>query len=168
MIRSLSIALLLLLAVPASALAQSTQAPPGLSATDQYLETVPDSGGNSTVGRGGQAPSAADPSVAIKTAQSVPAETLRQLQREGRSGKAAAALAGSGAPTASLAPKSKAASSPPKVPLKESAPAGALAAIGSIATGAGSDGIGVWFPLLIVLGTIAVAGAAYWRRRAAT
>jgi hypothetical protein len=41
---------------------------------------------------------------------------------------------------------------------------GPLAAVGRIATGSG-DGIGVLFPLLIVAGTLAVAGSALWRRR---
>lgn len=166
MIRSLSLLLLLLLAGPGSALAQSTSAPPGLSAADQYLETVPDSAGNRTVGSGGQAPSGDDAAVARTTAQSIPAQTVRQLQREGRSGKAAAALAGSGAPAASFDPGSTTASPELKATSEKSVPAGALAVIGSIAMGAGVDGIGAWFPLLIVFGTIAVAGGAYRRRRA--
>lgn len=156
-IRPLLIALLsacALLALPASGVAQSTKAPPGLSAADQYLETVPSSSGNETVVRGGQAPSLDSPSVAIATAQTLPQATVKTLKRKGESGKAAAALAGSGAPAVVT-----------KTPLAESTPKGPLAVIGSIASGGGSDGIGILFPLLLVIGTLAVIGGSLWRRR---
>ena len=169
-IRFLSFALLLLLVVPGTAVAQSTQAPPGLSAADQYLETVPDAEGNRTVGRGGRTPGAGDRSVdpgtgaagrsgAIETERPVSAKTVVQMQRQGESGSAAAALAGFGAPSASPGSEDT---------LEESVPDGALAAIGGVATGGGGAGIGFWFPLFLVLGTAAVAGAAYRRGRMAT
>lgn len=149
------LAALVCLLAPAAAMAQEAQAPPGLSAVDQYLETVPNAGGNSTP-NGGRRPSSDEPAVAIATARALPSATLRALQKRGQTGRDAAALAGRSAPGGPVGSR---------VPLREQAAPGSLAAIGDLVTGSGSDGIGLFFPLLIVAGTIAVAGTAIRRRR---
>lgn len=144
-------------ACPAGAAAQGTTAPPGLSGADQYLETVPGSGGNSAVGNG-QRPSLDDPAVKSAASTALPAGTVKALTKRGPAGKDAAALAARTAPATdrsavpALAPKADGGSP--------------LAALGRVATGgAGGDGMGVLFPLLIIGGTLFVAGSALWRRR---
>ncbi len=151
------------LTAPAASLAQDAKAPPGLSGADEYLETVPNAGGNGTVGNG-QRPNGEDPSVAAATKAALPAVTINALGRAGNSGKDAAALAGRTAPAAprnGSAPLSS-------TPLQDPAASGPLAAAGRIVTGSGGGGMGVLFPLLLIAGTLAVAGAALWRRRDAT
>lgn len=142
------------LTVPAASMAQDTNAPPGLSAADEYLETVPNAGGNGTVGNG-QRPNGDDPKVAAAIKAALPAATIKALGRKGDSGKDAAALAGRTAPR----------DDSNRIRLKPSAPSGPLAAAGRIVTGSGGGGMGVLFPLLLMAGTLAVAGAALWRRR---
>ena len=176
------LAALVCLVAPGAALAQDAKAPPGLSGADEYLETVPDAGGNGTVNNG-RRPSASDPEVAAATKAALPAVTARALASRGDSGKDAAALAGLTAPAASRTgangdggkgggatgggangdgPLGAAA---PPIPPKDPPSGGPLASVGRIATGSGGEGMGALFPLLIVAGALTVAGTALWRRR---
>lgn len=141
------------LAAPATGLAQGTNSAPGVSGIDEYLETVPNANGNGTVGNG-QRPNSDDPDVVSATKAALPAATAEALERAGASGTDAAALAGSTAPRTSA-----------RTPLQDPNSSGPLAAAGRIVTGSSSDGLGLLFPLLIVAGTLAVAGAALRRRR---
>lgn len=177
-IRPLLIALLTALAclaAPTATLAQDTQAPPGLSAADEYLETVPGAGGNGTVGDG-RRPNADDPKVAAATKSALPAATVKALAGAGASGQDAAALAGRTAPAAPRNGSSSTGSpgngSPgnpsPRILPDASKSGGPLASVGRIVTGSGGDGMGVLFPLLLIAGALAVAGTALWRRRSTT
>ncbi|MCW3012484.1 MAG: hypothetical protein JWO90_2888 [Solirubrobacterales bacterium] len=151
------IAALAALVLPASALAQDTNAPPGVSAADQYLETIPRASGNATVGNG-QRPDPANPEVAARTRNVLPAAAAKRLKRSGDTGEDAAALAASTAPAA---PKPGAA----RPTIVKGSSGSPLATIGRVATGTGDDGLGVLFPVLFALGAVAVGGAAFWRRR---
>lgn len=155
--------LLLALVIPANSLAQDAKAPPGLSAADEYLETVPKADGNATVGNG-QRPNPDDPAVGAATKAALPAAVINELSRAGDAGKSAAALAGRTAP-ANAAMERAPNAAMERAPLLERSGPGPLAAVGRIATGGGGDGMGILFPLLIVAGTLAVAGSALWRRR---
>lgn len=163
MLRSILTSTLVLLAVgAASASAQEgTNAPPGLSAADQYLETIPSATGGRTVGNG-QRPDLATPEVEAAVGGVLAAETATALRRAGPDGRDAAALAASGAPPVVASPPEE----------KESASGGGggtpeskgpFAVATRIATGS-DDGMGLLFPLLIVLGAAVVVGPVLWRR----
>lgn len=167
--RCLLVVLAALALSPAPALAQSAdlQAPPGLSAGDEYLETIPGGGGGRTVGNG-QRPRLDDPGVAKAVRAAVPAATVAALERRGRTGADAAALAGRTAPVATRGTgrtaRAGGTGAARRTDLGAPGEAGGsqLGAVTRIATG--GEGLGVLFPLLIVGGALAVAGSALWRR----
>jgi len=77
---------LALLALPASALAQATNVPPGNSEADQYFETVPDGTGNAPIGNSNEPSDVLTP------------EQIDALEELGPDGADAAALAAATAP----------------------------------------------------------------------
>ena len=172
----LVLAVVPVLGAPVASAQKATNAPPGLSAVDQYLETVPDAGGPRTVA-GGRKPDLAAPGAAVEARRVLGAAAVAALGREGQDGRDAAALAASAAPAAARpgARTANPAAAPGAAPATPGAGAssapeadrgggeGRLAVVSRIATGSG-DGMGMLFPVLIVLGAAAVGGGALWRR----
>src|SRR4051794_18395285 len=72
---------------PAAAHGQGAVAPPGNSAVDEYVETIPSADGNKrpSAGKGGSS-----------GASSLPASTRKKLEAAGRDGQAVLALSNSG------------------------------------------------------------------------
>jgi hypothetical protein len=141
------LAAIALLALPVAARADRQLVPPGKSGAEQYFENVPTAAGPA-------APSGNPKGLPTAGAEATPAAlaALRALQRHGKDGAAAAGLAAGGAP-----------------PAAASGSGGSRAGTG---TGAalsralsGSDGLGAWFPILLVLSLLAAVAAGVLRRR---
>ena len=140
--------------------------PPGNSEVNQYTETLPGPTNDSTVeppgaagtpgAPGGQGSAGGGPGGGV-----IPDDTARELNQSGPDGRAAAALAQSNAPAASVGDARDVGGEPAGNP--ESFFDGVLSAV----TGAdGDDGLGILM-LLILLGVAAAGiGHALLRRRA--
>jgi hypothetical protein len=150
-------------ATPALAPAQTSLAPPGASGVDEYLETIPEAGGNRPIQGSGTSKSA------------LTATQRHQLERLGPDGRAAAALAEATGPT-------------PQSPGKTSTPGGKTSASsgqvlpqsgdgpnasgdsGFFATltrsfGGSGGGLGAALPTLLLVSALAVAVLGVRRRR---
>ena len=155
---------------PAASAQEAANAPPGLSAVDQYLETIPDARGPKSVA-GGRKPDLSAPGASRAAREVLGAAAVAALQRAGQDGRAAAALAASAAPAAARPDPSTqnagaattTGTGAPTPPAANGGADGRLAVVSRIATGSG-DGMGGLFPLLIVLGAAAVGGGALRRR----
>jgi hypothetical protein len=121
-------------ALPAVAAAKVT-VPPGATEGDQYFEEAPDGGGSGSVNHGGSGGGG--------STGGPPVAATQQLDQLGADGKAAADLANE--------------NQPPQVKLDKGKPAQPSSST------QGEDGMGFWFPLLIVI--TAVAAIAYGLRR---
>jgi hypothetical protein len=130
--------LVISLCVPALAAAKVT-VPPGATEGDQYFEEAPNGGGSSSVDKGGGGAGSGS-AAAVGEA---PVAATQSLDKLGAEGKAAANLANANQP-----PQAQAGQQPPT---------------DSSASTEGDDGMGFWFPLLIIL--TAVAAIAYGLRR---
>lgn len=158
----LSIVLASLIAAPA-AHAQDTNAPPGNSGIDQYLETVPEADGSKPPGT--QKP---------ESGSGLPADTAAELDAAGDDGADVAALVAATGPKASGGAKGggKAAPDQPSATGKgASKTAGdkskdAVAGVsGPALGGTGSDGIGPLLPAVLILSGAAAIGFLVRRRR---
>jgi hypothetical protein len=148
----------LLAGLTSAAVAQDTNAPPGNSGIDQYLETVPDAGGNRPASN--------------RNSSQLPARTVKRLKAAGSDGQAVANLVASTGGTAAKKPsavtnkserkptgKTRAddtAARPRKVPATIAAPT-----LG----GSGRGGMGLLLPLLLGLSTVAALLLVLYRRR---
>ena len=139
------------------AMAQTGNVPPGQSAIDEYLETVPDGGGNIAPGA---KPDLKQPEVASGAAANLPAQTLRALKRSGTDGRAAAALAAGASPAAAGARPS-----PLPPPGAASGSDGLLPTVGRAATGTDGGGFGALYPALLIAILIGAVAVAVVRRR---
>ncbi|HEV7806846.1 MAG TPA: hypothetical protein VGO80_13565 [Solirubrobacteraceae bacterium] len=145
---------LVLIALPSAAVARSPQAnaPPGNSAIDEYLETVPGATGNQRP----RAPGAA----------STPALTRAQRARLERLGPDGRTLADAVDATAPAAPASGA---KPRKPLHDAPVAegrSPLSAIADAATGRdGGAGMGVVLPAILIATLLGVIALVVARRR---
>jgi hypothetical protein len=155
----------LLLAAPASAGAQDeVNAAPGVSAIDQYFETVPSASGPSAPGRnGGADPRTPQAAEAVKV---LPTDVVRELQAAGPDGRKAAAVAAAGTPSK---PSSREGDAAPAAVTAASGAEGKspFEAITDVITGqnaGGSSGMGAALPLLLVLTTLAAIVIALRRR----
>jgi hypothetical protein len=165
-----AIALAAIAAQPAVA-QPANGAPPGNSAINQYLETIPSLGGNSPTssihrsgshsiggaagtGSGGQGGGGSS---------SVPAPTQRSLAARGPAGREARDIAVADAPRH---PKAHSASSNGAGP--DQAPASPLHSVISALTGSSTNGggLGVWLPVLLVVVLLGGGSFALVRRRA--
>ena len=151
MTRVLSVLVALaLVALPSAASAQATTAPPGNSAIDEYLETVPSATGNQrpgTPGTGGK-----NDSVLTKAERT-------KLEQLGPDGKALADAIDATAPPAAK----------PGQKLDESAGAGRspIGAVLEAVTGTGSGGgMGIFLPLILLASLLGVIALALRRRSA--
>ena len=156
---SVAICVGLLASLSSAALAQDTNAPPGNSGVDQYLETVPEAGGNRP---------ASD-----RNSSQLPAGTAKRLRAAGSDGQAVANLVASSGPHSAKKPSAGSpeeraqvrrarprsdatAARPRKVPATIAAPT-----LG----GSGSGGMGLLLPLLLGLSTVAALLFVLHRRR---
>jgi len=186
------LAALAALALPASAMAADYYVPPGNSAANQYTETLPSAGGDSTnKGKG------------VTPAQAIGAKNAKKLESHGPAGKATAELAaetapviveptptesssngsnGGGGDNAGKQPASQGSGNDAKphpgakadvpatitpsaaaVPTESSSGSSGLGSVLGQATGVSDDGsLGLWLPLIIVL---TIAGTAVYRLR---
>lgn len=155
MTRALVALVALALALPAAAVAQApqTNAPPGNSAIDEYLETVPGATGNTRPrppadGGGGGGLSAAQ---------------RAQLERLGPDGKT---LANAVDATSSATPKpSPSSSKPAELQSDGRSPLAEIA--GTIAGGDGGDGMGIVLPAILAGALLAAIAFVLLRRRSA-
>jgi hypothetical protein len=146
---------LLLIALPSAALAQTpqTNAPPGNSAIDEYLETVPGATGNQRPRSGG------DPADATLT----PAQRAR-LERLGPDGKALADAVDATAPARAPSAHEKAdeTASEPSTAQGRSP----LSEVVDAATGHdGGGGMGIVLPAILLITLLGVIALAVARRR---
>lgn len=145
--------------LPASALGQTTNAPPGLSGVDEYLETVPSAGGAQTPGGGKPGGgSLTDPEVAVQADRVIGAAAVRRLKRQGVDGERAAALAATGAP-----PAATIGGATTSVTLGQTDGTSTVGQIVSVLTG--GAGAGAALPLGLLLITALLAAASLRRRR---
>lgn len=159
---SLVLLVLSLAALPAVAGAQATNAPPGLSGVDEYLETVPSAGGAQTPGGGKPGGgSLDDPEVAAQADRVVGAEAVAKLKRQGADGARAAALAATGAP-----PQATVGGASTSVTLGDTGDASTVGQILTVLTG--GAGAGAVLPLSLLPMTVLLAAAAVRRRRPLT
>lgn len=183
---TLALAVATALSLAPVAQAQGTNAPPGNSGLDQYLETVPNASGSHPPKQRGKTGSASSPltprqrkglesmgadgrALVAATAATIPADAVEPLRRSAASEqRRAAPRGGKGRSRAGGdRPRQKAAKDAPDA---ESAPdaksgtaqvlSGALAA-----TGADSGGMGIALPGLLVLTLAAAAAVAVSRHR---
>jgi hypothetical protein len=146
---------LLLTVTPAYAKKKPPVYIPPQSAASQYTEDVPTAGGNtpsSGVNSGGGTSGATS---------SIPSKTVRQLNHSGTSGKAAASLA------QSLAPSSATTRSADGITRTTASPAGAPAAdvIKTLGGSGAGSGIGVLLPIILIISLIAATGLGILRLR---
>lgn len=146
--------------LPAQSGAAGTNAPPGASAIDQYLETVPDVDGNGSGSTGSPPPDLADPVVRRALKGVLPAAAVKELAKSGRDGSAVAALAAVDARRSSHPPGSAAGDAAAR------SERSSLSALAGTLTGGTSGGIGLWLPLLLAGVTCVFVLAAVGRRRA--
>jgi len=164
------ISALVVLALPASALAHGktkpkTIAPPGVSAVSQYVEVVPSAGGgrpSSTVhiSQGGAVGRGSSPA----SGSSVSGSTVRAMNHLGRSGAAAAALAGATAPS-SAARNGSSALDESRVATADAAGAPASALLKALTGSSAGGGLGLVLPLILVGSLLLAAAAALVKRR---
>jgi hypothetical protein len=154
MTRALStLVALMLLALPAAAMAQEpqTNAPPGNSAIDEYLETVPSSTGN-------QRPRQPGSGGANGSGPVLTAAQRKRLERLGPDGKILADAVDATAPPAAkprqkIDPTSAEGRSP-------------IAAILEAAVGSdGGDGMGIFLPVILLGSLLGVIALVMLRRR---
>ncbi len=144
---------LLLIALPSAAIGQTpqTKAPPGNSAIDEYLETVPGATGNQRPRTGG------DPSDATLT----PAQRAR-LERLGPDGKAPPDAVDATAP----APSPTGEPREPAIAPETSQGRSPLSEVLDAATGRdGGDGMGIVLPAILLAALLGIVALAVARRR---
>lgn len=142
--------------------AATTVAPPGQSAIDEYLETIPSDGGNTAAGGSAGKPT---PAAGVRSTAVVPARTLLALRSRGADGRAAASLAVAAAPPPA-ARRGLGSSAPGVIAVKgERAGGGALSTLTSAVTGTKGGGSGALLPILLILIVLAGVGVGVLRRR---
>jgi hypothetical protein len=150
-VRALAIALLAALALPSAALAAGgTNAPPGNSGVDEYLEAIPDATGNRPaqhITRSGS------------TTHALPQAVAQKLDALGADGRAVAGFVAATAPkrVSSSAPSEPSATSGGT---QDALPSGGAPAIGRAAADTVDGGGGLGLLLPIALGGILVAAVA--------
>ncbi len=193
-LRGLCVSVLAVLAFPAVATAKPvTVAPPGNSAVNQYVESVPTAGGgrpDGSIHTGSGAPGRSGGSGGSggSSAGSIPATTQRSLNAQGADGQRAAALALATSPTPSVSrPGSGSASGSSGASHQKShRPAGAagpplhptastsqgaspLSAVFKALTGStSSGGLGLLLPIILVVSFLAASVLGIARRRRTT
>lgn len=172
--RALGLGILIILLIPAAAGARvRTVAPPGNSAVNQYVESVPTAGGGrptGTIHAGGSAGSGGSGPVAPSTQHA--------LAQQGADGLAASALARATAPAAGARPSNRASSTGSSgasgagthsMPRAGGGGSSGVAAVLKTLTGSSSHGgLGLLLPLILIVTAIGSGVFALRRRRAAT
>jgi hypothetical protein len=134
------------LAVPALAAAKIT-VPPGATEGDQYFEEAPNGGGSGSIDKGGGGGAGG-------SGGGAPVAATADLNKLGPEGKAAADLANANRPPTSPPSQSPVKLHPPTQNQPPAQPASSTD---------GEGGMGFWFPLLLII--ISVAAVAYMLRR---
>jgi hypothetical protein len=150
MTRALSaLVALLLLALPATAMAQQapTNAPPGNSAIDEYLETVPSATGDQRPGQPGAAGSGG---------VLPPAERAR-LEKLGPDGKALADAVDATAPPAAKPGQ--------KLDIDGAKGRSPISAVLDAAVGSDGGGMGIFLPIILLASLLGVIALVVLRRR---
>ena len=149
--RALIALVALALALPATAQAQpaQTNAPPGNSAIDEYLETVPGASGNTRPRPPGQGGSSV-----------LPAAERARLERLGADGKALADA------VEATAPAKRAAVAPD--PLEGAGRSPARGLLDAVGGNDGGNGMGVLLPAILVAALLGAIGLGLLRRRSAS
>ena len=166
-------------ALPSAAIARGTTlAPPGNSAVNQYLESVPTASGprpantihvGGGVGGGGSGGSGGGGGGA-GSSSAIPASTQQALSRQGSDGLAAAALVRATAPTNAASPAghggTTSASTGAAPTSGQGSGSSAVATLVNALTGGSSQGgLGPVLPAILVAGAIAAVVLAAVRRR---
>jgi hypothetical protein len=153
------------LAIPAAAAAQETNAPPGNSAIDEYLETVPSASGNRPATGEGGSHEAGNPS-------ELPAVVAGALRDRGADGRAVADLVRSSRRVRRGDAPDQIAGAKPRDPVAEPRGDSPLTSVAHVVRGGGdAGGMGAALPA-ILLGSLAALGAIIFvrltRRRSAS
>jgi hypothetical protein len=144
-------ALALALALPSGAGAQETNAPPGNSAIDEYLETVPSASGNRPAAGGGG-------SRATDNRGRLPAVVAGALRDRGADGRAVADLVRSSRGSRRGDARDEIAGAKPTGPVSEPRGDSRLSSVARAVGGGDAGGMGVALPA-ILLGALAAFGA---------
>jgi len=186
--RRFALALIALLALPASAVAKGgteTIAPPGNSGVSQYLETIPTAhggqptstvhrgGGHSVAGGGGNGSSGGSPG----GGSSVSSSTQRALDSQGSAGRTAAAFILATAPSGTRSSNqghgsgatngSTGKSSSPAAP-EESGASPASSVFHALTGSTSNGGLGSLLPVILIASLLAISTAALILRRRRT
>lgn len=151
-------ALVVAAATPAAQAAR-TIAPPGQSAIDEYLETVPSDSGNTPVD--GTGPSG-KPAPTTTPGRLLPKQTVAALRRSGADGRAAAVLAAATAPAGATRTGQVGRT---VIGTPDRASAGVLSALASGVTGTGKGGSGSPLPAVLIAVVLGGFVAVLVRRR---
>jgi hypothetical protein len=149
----LILALVLLSPVPAGA--ADTNAPPGNSGVDEYVEAIPGATGSRPAERLGNSPS---------SPSSLGAETRRQLAALGSDGRAVAGLVAATAPKQAKRPAATPSSGSSAKPSEDVGNVAVGRAAAKVATGSG--GLGLLLPVALIAIVAAGAASRLIRRRA--
>ena len=147
-------AVIALACLPGAASAQRSQAPPGNSGVQEYVETLPDGSGKRATNDAGHAVKAPLPESGV-----VSVSTRKKLAGLGDAGSETAALAEATAPR----PAARGASSQDT---SEGDNGPVLSGIVRTAAGGDGDGMGVVLPLLMLVVLVGAAGYGLSRRQA--
>lgn len=154
---------------PAASAAQIVLDPPGKAGANQYFETIPTSNGNA-------APPSGTPSKPPAIDSAGPGNSaLKQLQKLGADGQAAASFAQASAPTVSHtgghgqsnatgSSKSGTSTGSPGAAAASATGSSALSGIFRVLGGSDAGGIGVFMPILLIGSLLSAILAAGWRR----
>jgi hypothetical protein len=147
---------LVALAAPATSAAATPKAvPPGLSAANQYTETLPGPGGEEPTGGGGPG----TPAAALGRVDA------RRLEELGPDGRAAARLAAAGAPGPTAKGRGERRSEAARRGLDPAGPSALRQILGQVTGTSDSGGAGLLAPVLIGSAMVLAAAYALGRRR---
>jgi hypothetical protein len=185
--RRSAFALILILALPATAVAKRrVLAPPGNSSVNQYVESIPTAGGSQPTSSvhphsgggvgggsghsGGSGGSAGSGTTGGTTGGgAISAATQRRLAGHGRDGASAAALALATAPASSGSGNTGTGSSAANPALPRTAATSPTSAVLKALTGSSSSGgLGALLPIILIVSALGISAVAILRRRRAT
>lgn len=155
---------LLLLAMPATAMAQEqlTNAPPGNSAIDEYLETVPGATGDQRPRQGGGGGESGNRGSGEGGAAVLTPANRKRLESLGADGKALADAVEATAPPAAAKPPQR------TIDIDGAEGRSPISAVLDAATGQDGGGMGFMLPVILVSSLLGVIALVALRRRSAS
>jgi hypothetical protein len=165
--RALLVGLSILLLTPALASARGrTVAPPGNSAVNQYVESVPTASGGQptgTIHAGGTNGSGPSNGPGGTAGGALPSATATALAHDGSDGAATAAVARATAPSRRHPAGTHSSAREPSAGGGSGSPISAV--VGALTGSSAQGGLGLLLPAILLLSAVGAAAIALWRRR---